>query len=249
MQAPCPICTGTCQPLDVVDFNKSCEEVNGKFLPLSGVPVYYFLCRQCGFCFAPEFQTWTKEDFERKIYNDDYVLVDPEYLEARPSSCAQNLMAMFGDKALGIRHLDYGGGRGLLSGVLRDAGWDSTSYDPFVDRDVNPGDLGTYDLITAYEVFEHVPDVRRLASTLSSLMVGDGIVLFTTALSDGNIGPNKRINWWYASPRNGHISLFSSRSLSILAALEGLRFNSSTTSFHVFWRTIPPWAAHIFKVD
>lgn len=32
-----------------------------------------------------------------------------------------------------------------------------------------------------------------------------------------NIHPNQRINWWYAHPRNGHISLYSKQSLVILA--------------------------------
>ena len=249
MQTLCPICKGTSFPLDVVDFNKSCEEIHGKYLPLAGIPIYYFLCEQCGFCFAPEFSEWKKEDFEQKIYNNDYVLVDPEYVEIRPNGCARNLMGMMGDKALGIRHLDYGGGSGLLSEILRKAGWHSTSYDPFVDRDVNPSDLGKYDLITAYEVFEHVPDVTLLISTLSLLLVQDGIILFTTVLSDGNISVHKRIDWWYASPRNGHISLFSSKSLAIFGAMEGFRFNSSSTSFHVLWRTIPLWAKHIFQVS
>lgn len=38
----CPICNTACTPLDVVDFNKSCEEARGKFLQLSGIAVYYY---------------------------------------------------------------------------------------------------------------------------------------------------------------------------------------------------------------
>ena len=45
-----------------------------------------------------------------------------------------------------VTHLDYGGGSGLLSDRLRDKGWDSRSYDPFVQRDVQIDDLGAYDL-------------------------------------------------------------------------------------------------------
>ena len=71
----------------------------------------------------------------------------------------------FGDWGKELRHLDYGGGRGLLSDLLREKGWRSESYDPFVDRSVSLQDLGPFDLVTAYEVFEHVPDVRRLVAT------------------------------------------------------------------------------------
>ena len=38
-------------------------------------------------------------------------------------------------------------------------------------------------------------------------------MLFSTALSDGGLARNQRLRWWYASPRNGHISLFSHRSV------------------------------------
>ena len=40
----CPICATTAKLFDVVDFNKSCEEARGKFLELSGQPVYYAHC-------------------------------------------------------------------------------------------------------------------------------------------------------------------------------------------------------------
>lgn len=247
MKQPCPICAGTCPPVDVVDFNKSCEELRGKFLPLSGIPIYYLLCEHCGFCFAPEFASWRLEDFENNIYNSEYVQVDPDYLDSRPRANASGLASLFGERGTEIRHLDYGGGGGLLSEILRQSGWRSTSYDPFVDRGLLPGDLGKFDLITAYEVFEHVPEVERLMADLTSLLAEGGIVLFSTLLSDGNIASRQRLSWWYASPRNGHISLFSRQSLAILAAKKGFNFGSFTPGFHAFWRTVPAWAEHIFR--
>ncbi len=247
MRLPCPICEGTSFPLDVVDFNKSCEEARGKYLPLAGVPIYYSLCEQCGFCFAPEFSHWRLEDFEKKIYNSEYVQVDPDYLDVRPRANANSLIGAFGDQGARFRHLDYGGGSGLLSDILCKSGWQSSSYDPFADRDIHLDNLGKFDLITAYEVFEHVPNVRQLISNLSSLMVQDGIVLFSTLLSDGNLAPRQRISWWYASPRNGHISLFSRKSLTVLGAKEGFHFASFSPGFHVFWRNVPPWAKHIIR--
>jgi SAM-dependent methyltransferase len=248
IRTPCPICEGTSSPLDVVDFNKSCEEARGKYLPLTGVPIYYFLCEQCGFCFAPEFSQWQLEDFEKKIYNSEYLQVDPDYLDVRPRANANSLISAFRDRGSEIRHLDYGGGKGLLSDLLRKSGWQTTSYDPFVDREIYLENLGKFDLITAYEVFEHVPDVKQLISNLSSLLVQDGVVLFSTLLSDGNLGPRQRISWWYASPRNGHISLFSRKSLAILGAKERFHLGSSSSGFHAFWRNVPPWAKHIIRV-
>ena len=246
---PCPICESVSTRFDVVDFNKSCEELRGKCLPLSGVPIQYYLCQKCGFCFAPEVYRWRLDEFASKIYNSEYVEVDPDYLDARPRANAQNLVNMFRDAPVSIRHLDYGGGNGLMSDLLFEAGWQSSSYDPFIDRDIQPTDLGKFDLITAYEVFEHVPDVKQLISNLSTLLIEDGIVLFSTLLSDGNIATHQRLTWWYASPRNGHISLFSRKSLAILAERGGFNFGSFSEGFHAFWRNVPTWAAHVIRAS
>lgn len=241
----CPVCHGASSLLDVVDFNKSCEEARGKFLPLAGIPVYYALCNICGFSFAPELMNWKLEQFEEKIYNDEYARVDPDYIDSRPRANAANLINIFGERAHAIRHLDYGGGGGLLVQLLKESNWQSTTYDPFVDRSLNLDQLGKYDLISAFEVFEHVPDVQALMTSLRALLAPKGVVLFSTLLSDGHIRANQRLSWWYASPRNGHISLFSRNSLTLLAKQEGFTFGSFSNGFHAFWTKVPPWAEHI----
>jgi SAM-dependent methyltransferase len=246
-QPTCPVCGAATFLLDVVDLNKSCEEVRGRFLPLAGVPIYYSLCDQCGFCFAPALQQWSLEDFSSTIYNDDYQLVDPDSVETRPLANAQWLAGIFADHVLDIRHLDYGGGSGILSNQLFVAGWNSMSYDPFFDGPLSV-ELGRFNLVTSFEVFEHVPDVNNLISTLSSLVEHDGVVLFSTVLSDGSLVRNQRLRWWYASPRNGHISLFSRRSLALLGAKEGFEFMSLEPNLHAYWREkVPSWAAEVLR--
>ncbi len=216
---------------------------------MAGIPVYYALCNNCGFCFTPEMATWKPEKFEEMIYNDEYALVDPDYIEVRPKEMAAHLISLFGDRTHSIKHLDYGGGGGLLANILNKSGWQSVSYDPFVHRDVNIDRLEKYDLVTAYEVFEHVPDVSVLMANLRTLLAPGGMVLFSTLLSDGNIHPNQRITWWYASPRNGHISLFSRKSLAVLAQNYGFKFGSFSVGFHAFFTSIPPWANQVFRAD
>lgn len=234
-------------PIDVVDFNKSCGALWNFFLPLSGIPVYYYICNSCCFCFAPEFFRWNLDDFANKIYNDDYKFVDPDYLDVRPRNNAKMLIEMLGKQKNHIKHLDFGGGNGLLSKLLHDDGWDSNSYDPFVDKNKNIYEFGKYNLITSYEVFEHVPDVKSLVNQLSCLLDENGVVLFSTLLNDDFIRPNERITWWYASPKNGHISLFSRKSLLCLASQEGFNFHSFSSGFHAFWRTLPSWAEPLTK--
>jgi SAM-dependent methyltransferase len=245
----CQVCGGAARLFDVVDFNKSCEEARGKFLPLSGAVVYYARCDACGFCYAPEFRWWTPEDFRRHIYNDGYSEVDPDYAGARPAAQATLLRNLFGGQAGRFRHLDYGGGLGLLSRQLREAAWDSSSYDPFIDASSSIAALGQYDFITAFEVFEHVADPNVLMRDVKALLAPGGLVMLSTGLSDGKIVPGQRLTWWYASPRNGHISLFSGASLRALAHNFGLSVCSLSDSLHFLLASIPEWAAHIFQVN
>lgn len=243
--ARCQVCNAMAPLLDTVDFNKSCEELRGKRLPWSGTPVRYYQCIGCGFCFAPEIQAWSREQFAASIYNDDYRTVDPDYVRDRPVGNAQAVDEAFGASKQRLRHLDYGGGSGLLSATLRERGWDSSSYDPFVDVSTNVRDLGTYDMVTAFEVFEHVPDVQVLLDELDTLCRPDGLILFSTLVSDGQIVRGRKLTWWYASPRNGHISLFSRRSLTRWMAAKGLQVTSMDANMHFACRTRPPWAAHL----
>lgn len=235
----CPVCSANCTLLDPVDFNTTCHPNS---FGLSGVPVTYAICQGCGFCFAPEICAWSLQEFEEKIYNDQYVAVDPDYIESRPKANAAMLRAGFGDLHPTLRHLDYGGANGSLARLMRETHWQSTSYDPFVDRDLRIEMLGTFDLITAFEVFEHVPDVWALMSNLKALMAPNGVILFSTLVSDGHIRAGEQLSWWYAAPRNGHISLFSSQSLALLAQSHGLHFGSFSEGFHAFYDHIPPWA-------
>ncbi len=216
-------------------------------LPPAGIPVLYVACERCGFCYAPELHGWTRDEFAARIYNDDYILVDPDYRERRPRVHADDLIALFGDRAAGISHLDYGGGQGLMSDMLRDSGWQSTSYDPFVDGEVKLSDLGKFDLVTAYEVFEHVPDVRGLARNLSSLIKTNGIVHFSTCSPTASSCATNRLRGG-THPRGMVISACFRGTRSIyLAANEGLNFTSFSPNLHAFWRTVPSWASHILR--
>jgi len=248
MEMRCPICQGEAWPLDVVDFHKNCLESRGVFFQLSGVPIYYYRCRQCGFAWAPFFQNWTPEDFKKGIYNHDYVRVDPEYLEVRPRNNVNLLSQWFGTLPPELQHLDYGGGNGLLSEQLRAKGWTSQCWDPFDEKSAGlpPPKPAAADLITAFEVFEHVVDPVALIKRLEELLRSNGVIVFTTMLSDGHLEFHRRIDWWYASPRNGHISLYSRASLEKLCAKENLRVAHLSETVHVAFREIPGWAADFF---
>lgn len=240
----CPVCGSRCPALDSLDFNKSCEEARGLKLAHSGDAIEYCLCDACGFCFAPEFSAWSFRDFEQRIYNGEYEAVDPDYKQIRPAANANLLEQLFGS-ARPAAHIDYGGGSGVLSAALCAKGWNSRTYDPFVDRGVEVSELGSYDLVTAFEVFEHVPDIGLLFADLQSLVKADGLILFSTLLSDGEIARGRKLSWWYAAPRNGHISLFSAQSLRLSLSQRGFQLASASANLHMAYRSVPAWARHL----
>ena len=224
MTQNCLICDSATELLDVVDFNKNCEEARGVFLELSGLPIYYSICNSCNFTSCETTFTWSEQEFIEKIYNDEYKKIDPDYISARPLNNAKFINEMFAESQEKIRHLDYGGGNGVLSGHLRDHGWNSISYDPFHEKYPSLDTLGQFDLITAFEVFEHVPNPNQLMNNLDRLLTKNGLIIFSTLISDNHLKKGSRINWWYCSPRNGHVSLFSNRSLHLIAKKYAFNF-------------------------
>jgi hypothetical protein len=246
-EGECPVCSGRWSLYDVVDFNKSCLEENRKYLPLCGVPIYYGRCQDCGFIFSPQMHKWSDADYAERVYNDDYILVDPDFVQARPAGFADLIFRSFGERAGLIRHLDFGGGSGLLSATLRNRGMDSTSYDPFHGEQASLPE-GTFNFISAFEVFEHASQIDRLMNQLTSLADPDCAIVFSTVLSDGRVNDAQRLQWWYAAPRNGHVSLFTRKSLDILGQRWGFEFGSFgafSGSLHAFWRGRPEWAVFV----
>lgn len=226
---PCLVCGGESDYHTSIPFLKSCEG-DGE-----GDPVAYFLCADCGFCHAPFICDKPPEWFRENIYNADYKLFDPEYGGVRAQRQAQNMTYSYSWARRDIRHLDFGGGDGLMAERTRKKGFDSTSYDPFTS-DEKP--TGTFNLITCFEVFEHVPGPNELMRQLTEYLAPEGLILASTNLSDGQ----DISRWWYAAPRNGHISLFSRKSLAILAEKHGLNSLIDVNGGHYFYRELPYWA-------
>jgi len=240
LKETCKIC-GAASPLfDVVDFSKSCQELESKFFARSGIPIYYNFCPNCGFLFTRAFDSWTNEDFLDTIYNSDYSLVDPDFSDTRPIANAKLVIRMLNkaDKSLSI--LDFGGGNGRFRDAMREGGFENTySYDPYQAESHWPH--ATYDLITAFEVIEHAVSPMETLRTMSSLLKPQGIVLFSTLLQPKEIH-SIRLNWWYVAPRNGHLSLFSAVALEHAWQKIGYNVRKSKGHLMMAWQDFPSFA-------
>jgi SAM-dependent methyltransferase len=242
----CKICGELAPVYGEVDFNKSCHEIAGTVLARSRVMIAYNRCSECEFLFSVSFDNWTKQDFLEKIYNDQYVMVDPDYTSDRPASNAGFLSRLFGMRKATLSVLDYGGGNGTLAQSLRTSGFRSAdTYDPLV-VEFSGMPNGRFAVVSSFETLEHTPDPLGAIQEMGKLVDDPGIVVFSTMVQPSDFN-SQGLNWWYVGPRNGHISIFSRKSLSAAWNRFGFTLGSFNDNFHVAFRKAPDFAKHLFR--
>jgi 2-polyprenyl-6-hydroxyphenyl methylase/3-demethylubiquinone-9 3-methyltransferase len=244
---PCKVCGAEAPLFGVQDFNRSCEEQRGKFLPLAGAPVYYRRCGGCGLLFSDAFDDWPDEAFAAHIYNEGYAAVDPDFEARRPVSNAGLIARTFRDFVGSLDVLDYGGGNGRLATELARAGFRSTqTYDRFHPAH-RERPAGRFNCVTCFETIEHMPAPKAGAADIASFLADDALIVLSTVVQPKDID-QQRMQWWYAGPRNGHITLFTYKALARLFAVHGLKlYPTSSPAMHLLCREIPDFARHVLR--
>lgn len=229
MIVACKICGGDAKTFGVTDFNR-CTNVQP--FPPSGVQVFYSRCPDCGFLFTVAFDGWTEDQFKRHIYNDDYILADPDFTLARPVENARVISGTWDRFKTGMRILDYGGGNGALTAILCLKGFDAVSYDPLMG---DPKPEGKFDLVTCFETLEHLPDPMATVAEIVGYVADPGAVFYSTCVQPSDVD----MSWWYIGPRNGHVSLFTEKSLGWLWGRYGFKNATRDETTHMAFRTFP----------
>ncbi|MDD2545572.1 MAG: class I SAM-dependent methyltransferase [Burkholderiaceae bacterium] len=217
------------------DFGDSCNDhFSGmRQFPVHGVAVPYHRCTACGFIFTAAFDAWAPEDFKAHIYNDDYVRADPPFPLARPVRNSQMVASLWWRARGRSKVLDYGGGNGVFARQLCALGLECQSTDAFHGGE-RPAPGTVFDLVTCFEVIEHVPHAEQAAwfAGMVEYLAPQGTLLLGIELVDAQT----RQDDWYIAPRNGHVSLHSSQSLQRLAATQGLHVHHINPEFHLLRR-------------
>ena len=188
----------------------------------------YHECRACQALQIPN-PVWLPEAYRCEA---DPLLWNPDTGRFRRNYTAYRLIRALAAGGLPAdRVLDYGGGYGLLVQMLTDAGVDAWLHDPYVAQpyfagtrsipDLKDAPAGAFDLVTAFEVAEHLTDPVRVGADLRRVLRPGGAFVLSTGLYEPGLhGPD----WPYLTPLTGqHILFWSRAAFRAFAARQGLR--------------------------
>lgn len=212
---------------------KICDQstaVIGAGLMLGQYRTEFHQCSGCGFIQTDE-PIWLSEAYSSAITGSDLGLVTRNISLA--TICSALIPILF---PRGRRFVDYGGGYGLFVRLMRDAGFDFVRYDPLCENlfaqglDAEAPSAPNYDLVTAFEVFEH------LLSPLDDieLMFKFGRSIFFSTELVSSMSPPRPEAWAYYGLEHGqHIAFYSLRTLRVLADRFSLHLYTNGQSLHL----------------
>ena len=198
--------------------------------------VKYFRCSGCGFVQTEE-PYWLEEAYSSAITSIDIGPVNRGVVMAETTKA---LILAFLDAS--AKFVDYGAGYGIFVRRMRDLGFDFYYHDKYCTNmfakgfDVNLDGSVKYELVTAFEVVEHLEEpflqLRQLRESAKN-------IFFTTEIIPSRYP--KPEEWWYYGLEHGqHISFFSRKSLYVLANRLGLNLYSYGSLHLLTEKTISP---------
>ena len=193
--------------------------------------VEYFRCRDCQFL-QTETPYWLDEAYRDAIISTDVGLIRRNERDARIVS--RVLRYLYPDAQ---RCVDYGGGYGMFTRMMRDRGHDFAHYDPFCDNLFAAGletDLKSerFDVVTAFEVLEHLAEPHQDLSQLDAAADHWLVSTLTVPSPTPPLG-----QWWYYALEGGqHVALWSDRALQAVASQYQRHLVSTRGGLHLFSR-------------
>jgi hypothetical protein len=200
----CRVCGGESQYID-----KAC--ILNKYI------VSYYLCYKCDFL-QTENPYWLNEAYNSSINVSDTGIIQRNIVLSK--SIGTLLFFVFNRKA---KFLDYAGGYGILTRIMRDMGFDYYTTDPYTTNLVARGFDNVPDkieLVSVLECFEHFeyPSVE-----LDKILKYSRNVFFTTQPRPMRLPPFNE--WWYYGLEHGqHIAFYTPKTFRFMAKQRNLNY-------------------------
>jgi hypothetical protein len=231
---PCKLCKAPSRLFDVVDFNKQCDYA---LYPeaLLGIPVYYRRCDACGLVFTNFFDAFDRKAWVDLIYNKEYKRIDPEFNRIRPERDARFIGKLIKPYwRNGDFGYDYGGGTGVFAERITKAGMRFRCVDPFGLDERSTG-AGPARFLTSFEAFEHFVDLEgSLFEAFGLCQTDEFLAIVGTKAVPAKLGKGQLSQWYYAGPRNGHITFYTTRSMELIAERLGAEYRRVSSGMHLF---------------
>lgn len=196
--------------------------------------VSYYLCPNCKLL-QTEKPYWLKEAYSQAIAAADTGIIKRNLYLQKVTSC---FLIFFLNK--NGKFLDYGGGSGIFTRLMRDKGFDFYWYDPRSEDlfargfEYNKESNMKFEAITAFEVFEHLVNPKEILDFCFKDSLTDTLIFATQLYGKTPPSPTK---WWYYSLSAGqHISFYNLETLKFLAKRYGLYLYSTESNFHLMIR-------------
>lgn len=195
--------------------------------------IKYYKCKNCGFLQTEE-PYWLAESYKAAINRSDVGYV---YRNIKLAEITGRLIKTFFAKK--SKFLDFGGGYGMFVRLMRDRGFNFYRLDKYcqnlfsVDFEAVDTDKNAFGIVTAFEVFEHLPDPINEIETMLSYSEN---IFFTTVLHPFN--DPKPGQWWYYGEEHGqHVSIFSKKSLEFIARKYRVHLCTNNKNYHLLTKS------------
>jgi hypothetical protein len=193
--------------------------------------VQYYQCEKC-LLVQTEYPYWLEEAYKYPINVFDTGIIKRNLVLSRITSAV--LILLLGRK---IKCLDFAGGYGLFTRLMRDLGFDFYWRDKYTENLLARGfeyteDLGPVGLVTLFEGFEHFVEPMDEIGELAKISTN---ILFSSMTVPRPI-PQPG-DWWYYGLQHGqHVSLYSVETLKYIAEIMGLEFYTNGRNLHMLTR-------------
>lgn len=189
--------------------------------------IQYYQCPNCKFL-QTENEYWLKEAYRNSMnLSDTGILGRNIILSLKTSLLITFLLNKKND------FIDYAGGWGIFTRLMRDIGFNFYWYDPYTKNELARGFEANlknrYEALTIFEGFEHFQyphhDFKRIFA------LSDTVILSTSLLPKPTPEPDK---WWYFGLEHGqHIAFYSKETFEYIAKEYGYKYYSDGKYFHI----------------